>query len=260
MAEVRAGGDRGLDLAGRLERHLAAWLGAWPPAPGELLVVGSARRTTPGWDGKVYPVVGVSTPDGTVLSVPPDLVAPTRAAGGDMAAVAAAVPALVGRPDARFGRGVFRWCHELVEGDPWRLTPPLSGGHSPAPGPEAVWPEAVWPEAVWLAPDDERVPPWLAVFNGEVLVHLDEHGRYGAGVGRKRHDDWGQELSVATEEHLRGKGLARRLVAQAARRVADEGAVATYLHAISNIASAKVAEASGFPDTGWWILGLPVAS
>ncbi|MDQ1497999.1 MAG: hypothetical protein QOI86_1339, partial [Actinomycetota bacterium] len=25
-------------------------------------------------------------------------------------------------------------------------------------------------------------------------------------------------------------------------------------------ASAKVAEASGFPDTGWWILGLPVAS
>jgi GNAT superfamily N-acetyltransferase len=116
------------------------------------------------------------------------------------------------------------------------------------------------PEAVWLPPDDGRVPPWLAVFNGEVLVHLDEDGRYGAGVGRKRHDQWGQELSVATEEHLRGRGLARRLVAQAARRVADEGAVATYLHAVSNSASAKVAEASGFPDTGWWILGLPVAS
>jgi hypothetical protein len=46
---------------------------------------------------------------------------------------------------------------------------------------------------------------------------------------------------VATEEHLRGRGrgLARRLVAQAARRVA---------------------EAAGFPDTGWSILGLPVAS
>jgi hypothetical protein len=42
--------------------------------------------------------------------------------------------------------------------------------------------------------------------------------------------------------------------------VADEGAVATYLHAVSNTASARVAEASGFPDTGWWILGLPVAS
>jgi len=65
---------------------------------------------------------------------------------------------------------------------------------------------------------------------------------------------------VATEEHLRGRGLARRLVAQAARRVAEEGAVATYLHAVTNTASARVADASGFPDTGWWVLGLPVAS
>ena len=45
-----------------------------------------------------------------------------------------------------------------------------------------------------------------------------------------------------------------------ANETADEGAVATYLHAVSNTASAKVAEACGFPDTGWWILGLPVAS
>ena len=228
-------GGGGLDLAGRLEQHLVDWLGAWPPpAGGALLVVGSEHRTTPGWDGKIYPVAGVSTPDGTVLSVPPDLVEPTRAAGEDLEAAAGALPALLGRPDARFGRGVFRWCHELVEGSD--------------------------PEAVWLPPDDDRVPPWLAVFNGEVLVHLDEDGRYGAGVGRKRHDEWGQQLSVATEEHLRGRGLARRLVAQAARRVAGEGAVATYLHAVSNTASARVAEASGFPDTGWWILGLPVAS
>jgi GNAT superfamily N-acetyltransferase len=227
-------GDRRPDFGGRLERHLADWLGAWPPAGGQFTIVGSEHRTTAGWDGKVYPVAGVRTPEGTVLSVPPDLVEKARAAGDDLAAVAAALPGLVGRPDARFGQGVFRWCHELVE--------------------------ATDPDAVWLPPDDERVPPWLAVFNGDVLVHLDEHGRYGAGVGRKRHDDWGQELSVATEEHLRGRGLARRLVAQAARRVADEGAVATYLHAVSNTASARVAEAAGFPDTDWWILGLPVAS
>ncbi|HEX9530901.1 MAG TPA: GNAT family N-acetyltransferase, partial [Acidimicrobiales bacterium] len=133
-----------------------------------------------------------------------------------------------------FGRGVFRWCHSLLDLED--------------------------PEAVWLPPDDERVPPWLAVFNGDVLVHLDEDGRYGAGVGRKRHDANGSELSVATDERLRGRGLARRLVAQAARRVAEEGAVATYLHATSNAASAKVAEAAGFPDTGWRVLGLPVAS
>jgi GNAT superfamily N-acetyltransferase len=222
-----------LDLAGRLERHLQDWLGAWPPA-GELTIVGSEHRTTPGWDGRIYPVAGVATPTGAVLSVPPDLVEVTRAAGRDLPTVGAALPALVGRPDARFGRGVFRWSQELVDG--------------------------IDPDAVWLPPDDERVPPWLAVFNGDVLVHLDGDGRYGAGVGRKCHDVWGQELSVATEEHLRGRGLARRLVAQAARRVAEQGAVATYLHAVSNTASAKVAEASGFPDTGWSVLGLPVAS
>ena len=223
-----------MDLAGRLERHLASWLGAWPPT-GPLTVAGSEQRTRPGWDGKVYPVAGVATPDGAVLSVAPDLVEAVRAAGEDLAAVAPALPGLVGRPDARFGRGVFRWCHELLATDDD-------------------------PAAVWLPPDDERVPPWLAVFNGDVLVHLDEDGRYGAGVGRKRHDQWGQELSVATLEHLQGRGLARRLVAQAARRVAEEGAVATYLHAISNRASARVAEAAGFPDTGWWVLGLPTAS
>jgi GNAT superfamily N-acetyltransferase len=222
-----------VDHAGRLERHLADWLGAWPPT-GELTVVGSPHRVTPAWDGKIYPVAGVETPQGTVLSVPPDAVEQTRAAGDDLAAIGPGLPAIVGRPDARFGRGVFRWCHELSDDNDR--------------------------EAVWLPPDDERVPAWLAVFNGEVLVHLDEHGRYGAGVGRKRHDAFGQELSVATEEHLRGRGLARRLVAQAARRVADEGAVATYLHHPANIASARVADAAGFPDTGWWILGVPVAS
>ena len=222
-----------MELAGRLERHLVDWLGAWPPT-GELTIVGSPRRTRPGWDGKAYPVVGVATPEGTVLSVPPAVADEARAAGDDLKAVGAALPALVGWPDAKFGRGVFRWSHELRDGTD--------------------------PEAVWLPPDDERVPPWLAVFNGDVLVHLDEDGRYGAGVGRKHHDDWGQELSVATAEHLQGRGLARRLVAQAARRVAEEGAVATYLHALSNTASARVAEASGFPDRGWSVLGLPVAS
>ncbi len=251
-----------MDLAGRLERHLASWLGAWPPAgPGTLTVVGSDRRTQPGWDGKIYPVAGVATPQGAVLSVAPEIEDAVRAAGESLDAVGAALPALVGRPDARFGRGVFRWCHELTGpaggGVRWRLTPPLSGGHPPSPGPDAP-PRGG--HTVWLPPDDERVPPWLSVFNGDVLVHLDEDGRYGAGVGRKRHDEFGQELSVATEEHLRGRGLARRLVAQAARRVADEGAVATYLHAVRNTASARVAEASGFPDTGWWVLGLPVAS
>jgi hypothetical protein len=45
-------------------------------------------------------------------------------------------------------------------------------------------------------------------------------------------------------------------VAQAARRVLDDGAVPTYLHAFDNVASARVAEAAGFPDRGWQVFEL----
>ena len=58
-----------------------------------------------------------------------------------------------------------------------------------------------------------------------------------------------------TEEAAQGRGLARGLVAQAARRVIERGAVPTYLHADANVRSAKVAVAAGFPDVGWRILG-----
>ena len=84
-----------------------------------------------------------------------------------------------------------------------------------------------------------------------MLVARDEAGRHLAGVGVKRHDGPGQELAVVTEPAAAGRGLARRLVAQAARRVLDEGAVPTYLHATGNAASARVATAAGFADEGW---------
>jgi predicted GNAT family acetyltransferase len=89
-----------------------------------------------------------------------------------------------------------------------------------------------------------------------VLIARDDEGRYLAGVGIKRHDGYGQELSVGTGPAARGRGLARRLVAQAARRVLDEGAVPTYMHALDNLGSARVAEAAGFPDRGWSAYGV----
>jgi GNAT superfamily N-acetyltransferase len=85
---------------------------------------------------------------------------------------------------------------------------------------------------------------------------FDDDGEYVAGVGIKKHDPYGHELAVVTEERAGGKGLGRRLVTQAARRVLADGAVPTYLHADSNVRSAKVADASGFPDRGWRILGV----
>ena len=103
---------------------------------------------------------------------------------------------------------------------------------------------------------DPAVPEWLKPFNGEVLVVLDDAGDYLAGVGLKVHDAHGVEISVGTSEAARGRGLARRLVAQAARTLLSRGIIPTYLHAPDNLASAKVADAAGFPDRGWTALGL----
>ena len=220
------GRDEGLR---RLGTHLSTWLGAWPDGgPQGLVVVGAAGRVEPAWDGEVRPVVGVATPAGAVLSVPPAAVEDVRALGGELEVVGRGLAEALERPGWRFARGVFRWSHR---------------------------PAGLALVGEWLARDDERVPPWLHPFNGDVLVALVD-GEVAAGVGRKQHDGHGHELAVVTEEGHRGKGLAAALVAQAAHRVLDDGAIPTYLHAPGNAASAATADRSGFPDEGWQILGL----
>lgn len=228
------------EIDARLTAHLQHWLGAWPPAPG-VHVVGHAARAEPSWDGTRRDFVGVATPTGAVLSVPPALVAPLAAvvAAGigtdtdltDPAVSDALGPAVIeayGRPGAFFGGALFRWSNAPTASDD--------------PG-------------VWLPTDDPRLPDWLRPFNGDVLVAL-VGDQVAAGVGRKQHDAHGHELAVVTEEGFRGQGFAQRLVTQAARRVIADGAVPTYLHAADNVASARTAVASGFPDQGWRILGL----
>jgi GNAT superfamily N-acetyltransferase len=163
-----------------------------------------------------------------VLSVPPASAAAVASwvdGGGDPARIPAAAGVR-----GRWFEGVFRWSER------------------PAPLPDA---------GVWIAADDPSVPAWLRPFGREVLVAVDEvTGEHLAGVGLKEHDVHGRELAVVTAEAARGRGLARRLVAQAARRVLDEGAVPTYVHARTNTASARVAAAAGFPDRGWSFLGV----
>lgn len=218
------------DVGPVLTAHLRSWVGAWPPpASGPPLhVVAHPARALPGWDGEAYPAAGVLRTDGRgVLGVDPDAAA--LLPSGDVDAVLAALPAAFGGVGAAM-RGVFRW--------------------TTAPAPAADLPDA----GEWLPVADPRVPPWLRPFGGQVLVALEDDA-YVAGVGLKRHDDHARELAVVTTEQARGRGLARRLVAQAARRVVDDGRVPTYLHAPGNAASARVAEASGFPDRGWQVLG-----
>jgi len=212
----------------RLVAHLRTWLGRWPGTGTGLTVVGSARRVEPAWDGAVHAILGVAGPGGGVLSVPPPAVPAVTdliAHGGNLATVPAAA-----KLDGTWFGGVFRW------------------STAPAPLPDA---------GEWVAALDPSVPPWLRPFGHDVLVAVDPHtGEHLAGVGIKRHDEHGHELAVVTAQAARGRGLARRLVAQAARRVLDEGAVPTYLHAPDNDASARVAEAAGFPMCGWSIMGV----
>jgi ribosomal protein S18 acetylase RimI-like enzyme len=127
-------------------------------------------------------------------------------------AVSAAIGAIFGEDGTTLGTGVFRYVERLVDL-------------------EAL--------GEWVDTDDPRLPGWLRPFNGGILIVCDERDRYMAGVGIKRHDEF------------RGRGLARRLVATAARDLVRAGSTVTYEHALDNAQSGAVAAAAGFPDRGW---------
>jgi GNAT superfamily N-acetyltransferase len=219
-----------MSVEATLTAYLNAWLGRWPPAS-RLTVVGEPGRTRPGWDGAVRDVLGVGAPDGAVVSVPPERQAAVDAVATAWADLPAVLPAAVGRPEAMAFLGAFRW------------------SSTPADLPDA---------GVWVPAGDPRLPAWLAPFRGQVLVALDD-GRYAAGVGLKRHNRYGVEVAVGTEPEYRGRGLAARLCAQAARHILAGGAVPIYLHDPANTASARTAAAAGFPDQGWQVLGMTPA-
>lgn len=210
----------------RLVEHLKNWLGAWPPET-SLQVVGSRSRTLPGWDGRIRRVIGVANTEGAVISVPPGVAEEIDPHPSDLQVLATSLENVLRVKGGGFGQGVFRW------------------STAPADLPEA---------GIWLPVTDDRLPAWLRPFGGEALVALDDHDRYMAGVGLKRHDRFAREIAVGTDPAFRGLGLARRLVAQAARRILADGAVPTYLHDPANLASAHVADASGFSDRGWRII------
>lgn len=243
------------DLPAQLAEHLRAWVGAWPPRE-PFDVVGTERRGQPGWDGSVQRLLAVQAPGiGTVLAVPPALADAVReeAERLDLPELAAAATPSdeASEEQARYLEAVRRLRQRLPElfGAPHAIVgfAPFRWSTAPADLPDA---------GRWLPVDDPRVPEWLHPFRGPALVTLDDDGRWLAGVGVKRHDRHGHELAVVTEERARGAGLARRLVAQAARAVLADGAVPTYLHAPDNVASARVADAVGFPDRGWRLWAL----
>jgi len=209
-----------------LHAHLALELGEWPPLSA-LSVTTSATRATAGWDGVIRRITGVQTPQGAVLSVPAELVEATRKVTADEVSLQRARPALEELLGGTLGEAAFRWCEE---------------------------PEDLKPIGQWVPVGDPGLPDWLLPFGGEALVVRDDQGQYLAGIGLKRHNDFCREIAVGTEDAARGQGLARRLVATAARHILDHGMVPLYFHALDNEASARVADAAGFPDRNWRLL------
>lgn len=221
------------DIERRLTAFLQSRLGAWPPEQPVQIVV-NPDRDLPMWDGSFRPLVGIESPRGTVISCSPT-VFPDATAISPLAVEDAlghpdaymTVPEIFGQPQMHFGRAVFRYVGQ------------------PADLPEI---------GEWIERDDPRVPAWLRPFNGGVLIAWKADGTYAAGVGIKQHNELGAEISVGTDPSSRGKGYARALVAQAARRILERGAIPMYLHGDRNAASSKVADAAGFPDRGWHLI------
>ncbi len=221
------------DVSRRLELHLRSWVGAWPPPAAGLTVIGDPTRLEPTWDGTVRPLQGVGNGEGTVIAVPPDAADAVRSAlsaGLDRPGLGDQLGDLLGVGPAAFGAGVFRTTAHI---DP-----------------------DIAEVGVWFEHQTAELPAWLAPFNGPRLVAFGDDGAPIGGLGIKIHDRYGHEIAVVTEEAARGKGVARRLVATAARRILADGAVPTYLHATDNLASARVADAVGFADNGWTVHGL----
>ncbi|WP_420453696.1 GNAT family N-acetyltransferase [Ilumatobacter sp.] len=216
-----------------LAEHLRRWVGAWPAPSRGVRVVGDAARSSPTWDGSVRPLRGVGEGTGAVVAVPPaaaDLVA--RAVRDDLEreGLGDELGEILGVGPAVVGRGVFR-STAVVASDVDDL-------------------------GEWFDRQSSELPAWLEPFNGPRLVARGGDGSVLGAVGIKVHDSLGHELAVVTEERARGRGIARRLVATAARRVLDDGAVPTYLHAHDNVGSARVADAVGFADVGRTVIGL----
>jgi L-amino acid N-acyltransferase YncA len=98
---------------------------------------------------------------------------------------------------------------------------------------------------------DPRLPDWvIGHFTGEAWVVLGERGEVLSTAVLKRYDDRLREISVGTAEAARGRGLARSVVAAAARAVLAEGRAVLYNHDPDNHASAKVAESVGLHELG----------
>ncbi len=213
---------------------LKEYLGDWIESEGKISIIASPIRDLKGWDGSIRPVVGVVNQSGAgVLSLAPNLAEKVIDALGNDRVTKEEIASVAKVLEGREFFGVFRWSNQITSFDDI---------------------------GEWIDATDPIVPEWLKPFGHKVLMAFDESGNYIGGVGIKHHLDHGREIAVVVEERAAGKQVARRLVSKAARHILNEGNIPIYLHAETNVASAKVAEAVGFNDLGWKIIGMSFES
>jgi hypothetical protein len=113
-------------------------------------------------------------------------------------------------------------------------------------------------EVTVIRATDPRLPEWVVgYFSGHAWVVLDGDGGVLSTAVLKRYDARLREIAVGTTERARGRGLARAVVAAAARAVLAEGRAVLYLHDERNRASARVAEAVGLTEIGRLAMVVP---
>jgi GNAT superfamily N-acetyltransferase len=209
---------------------LREYLGEWIEGTDAISIVASPLRDQKGWDGSIRPVVGVIDQNGAgVLSLSPYLAEKVTIRIGRSTILKDEMPLVASILGAREFFGVFRWSTQI-----------------------ATFEDI----GEWIDADHPIVPEWLKPFGHRVLMAFDEDRSYIGGVGIKHHLEYGREIAVVVEERAAGRQIARRLVSKAAQEILDDSKVPIYLHAEANVASAKVAEAVGFKDVGWKIIGM----
>lgn len=137
-------------LPSALTEHVARRLGHWPPRRPFEAIVWSGRDHS-GWDGGHWPLLGLVTPFGTVLSISPHVIEGKGLGRLDQNDLDAALRGThpfalgksLGQPNLRRGLATFRW------------------STTPTPGPDV---------GSWLTSTDQRLPDWLRPFGGESLV------------------------------------------------------------------------------------------
>jgi GNAT superfamily N-acetyltransferase len=234
-------------VRGRLDAHFADALGC----DAALLyrhavsIVPTELRRTPGWGGWVLPLLGVAVAGAgsCVISCPPELEAPLRAAIADASGGAQTFdgPWLTKVRAVAAGIQGAEWSWRTIfvaDRSTFR-----QHGVDPSIRVERLEPA-------------EHPDLWLSrAFDGPCFLVRDSSGAIASWAGITQRSDAAWEVAAVTEPAYRGRGLATVLTARATAHILESGRLALWVAEIDNDASRRLVERLGF-----WVYGEQIAA